>query len=163
MSVNVDYFCDSSLDLTSLARAVDDAVGSSLVWCDGDPPFYETWFMGLEFSLGENEGLLDDGNLDHSSFGYQVGTRSRGIPEMVLELPVMVGVAHRLQVVLGVGGILVFDGQILLARYERRGSPEQGHGASPFVDALSGTSPDYFGEHLAAVGRRLGSSNPLVR
>lgn len=163
MSVNVDYFFNSSLDLASLAREVNEAVGSSLVWCDGDPPFYETWLMGMEFSLLENEGLLDDGDLDYSSFGYRVGTCSRGIPGLVLELPVMVAVAHRLQVALGVGGILVFDGQILLARYERRGSPEQGHGASPFVDVLSGTLPDYFGEHLATVGRRLGSSNPLVR
>ncbi|HEY4019272.1 MAG TPA: hypothetical protein VGM75_11330 [Pseudonocardiaceae bacterium] len=158
MSVTVDYFFNSPLELPALAEQVNMALGSALVPQEGFPHNYLTWFMGMEFSLDTVQGLLeDDRDLDFTSFRYSCGTRTIGSNQMrQIQVPVMLSVIQVLQWRADLGGILVYDVQTLLARYVRKDPPVSARSVEvPFLDVLSDTDLGDFERHLAAVsGRR---------
>lgn len=157
MSVTVDYFFNSPLELPALAEQINHVLGSTLVSNDDYPEDYLTWFMGMEFDLGSIEGRLDDDrDLDFTSFRYSCGTRTISANRTrPVQIPVMLSVVQILQRQVDLGGILVYDVQTLLARYERKNPPvSQRSTVVPFVDVLSGTDLDDFAGHLAAVSAR---------
>ncbi|HEX4226612.1 MAG TPA: hypothetical protein VHZ97_29885 [Pseudonocardiaceae bacterium] len=157
MSVTVDYFFNSPLELPALAEQINHVLGSTLVAPEKYPEDYLTWFMGMEFDLVIVEGRFDDDrDLDFTSFRYSCGTRTIGSNRTrPVQIPVMLSVIQILQHDLDIGGIFVYDVQTLLARYERRNPPVSERSTKiPFVDVLSGTDLDDFAGHLAAVSTR---------
>lgn len=148
MSVTIDYFFNSDEPLDRLARQVHDWLGADLQPYEGDPEDLFCRFLGLEFSLGMNE-LDNDRELDFESFRYEIGTRTT-ISEAHLrpmQLIAMSLIAFTLHQRLGITGILVYDLQRLLARYEER---HDEHGERVLFDVVS-QEPVRFPEHLASL------------
>jgi hypothetical protein len=157
MSVDLDYHFNSPLALPALAEQINGALGSALASPPGYPNSYFARFMNMDFSLLVVDGLADDRDLDFTSFRYSCGFRTNASSRMRrIQLPTLLAVIQVLQWRADLGGILVYDVQALLARYERK-DPKPTSGLEvPFVDVLSGTDLDDFERHLAAVSARLG-------
>lgn len=166
MSVEVDYYVNTSLSIGELAAKANRELGCALAPYQGSPANYFAWFMGMEFSLFPNKSLLedDDGELNYSGFNYSFSFHTNATNRMrAIQLPVILSVVQILQWKLDLGGMLVYDAQMLLARYVRKDPPEPARGLSvPFRDVISGTDLDDFEHHLSAVTRRFGAHNPFV-
>jgi hypothetical protein len=109
--------------------------------------------MSLQLS---EHGYSNDGDLDLESFRYELDlhTQWAAAHRRTVQVPALLMAAAVLQTHLGVGGLVVWDLGTLLARYEPRRSRHAGHaaaGTQVAVDVLSGTSPEDFPAHLAAV------------
>lgn len=163
VSVDLDYYFNSPQELAAVARQVNRVLGSTLAPYQGDPDDYFAWFMGMEFSLLPERGLYDDGELDYSSFRYSAGFRTTTGTLLPIQLPVMLAVVRVLQCEARLGGMLVYDAQMLLARYVPKDPPVPANSLeAPFTDVVSGTDLDDFGRHLTAVASRLGSHSPFA-
>jgi hypothetical protein len=121
MSISIDYFFNHHLSLQGLASQVNVWLGCALGPYDTDPSDLYTRFLGMEMTLSEHT-LEDDGELNFQHFKYCIGIR---IPApdadfRSIQLPVMAYVAYALYRCMLIIGMLVYDLQVLLARYELR-------------------------------------------
>lgn len=146
MSVTTEYYFNSPLELKALAAQLSAELGCDLQPYKGDETEYYDRFMGMEFSLEPND-FENDGELDFESFAYSISFRtSWGEAHWrPIQLATLVCVVRVLHDSFKYGGILVYDLDTLLARYE----------APTFVDTLSGTSIDDFPAHLAVLTTRI--------
>jgi hypothetical protein len=121
MSICVDYFFNHPSELPALAQEINNWVGSSLLPYQGDPEDFFGRCLAMELDLSKHS-LENDGELDFQDFKYQLGIRSP-LPEAdlrTMQIPALVLIAYALFRRMGIAGMLVYDVQILLARYEIR-------------------------------------------
>lgn len=126
-------------------------LGCALAPYQGDETDYFTTLQGIEFTLTGHH-FDNDGQLDFESFRYFVELRTSygAAGPRPIQLPLLLAIASVLQDRPGYTGILVYDMQILLARYTQRGSgPDR-----RIVDVLSGTPLHDYETHLHAVWSR---------
>jgi hypothetical protein len=121
MSVTIDYLFNSSLDLTALADEINRWIGCSLSPFQGDKGDLFCRFLGMELSLQEHS-LENDRELNFEDYTYIISFRTP-IPDADLrgmQVPTMVFIAYAMYARMGIAGMLVYDAQILLAKYELR-------------------------------------------
>ena len=147
MSICVDYFFNHSDDLAALSRKTNSWLGCSLVPYEGRPQDLFSRFLGMELDLSTHS-FDNDRELNFEDFNYRLGIRSP-IPDAdlrMLQIPAMVLIAHTLFYRMNVVGMLVYDMQHLLARYEQR-LDLKGSGSEEMFDVVSGefvTLPEHF-------------------
>lgn len=142
MSITVDYFFNSDENLSELAQELNLWVGSSLAPYQGDAKDYFCRFLGMELSLSTHT-FENDGECNFEDFKYHLSLRtSFGIADLrIMQIPVMIYIAYCIYRRMGLLGLLVFDGQLVLARYEEKfnrqiDAPDlYDSEASEFVDA----------------------------
>lgn len=154
MSVVIDYFFNYPKDLQELAADINTTLGCNLSPYEGDPQDYFSRFLSMEFSLSSSEYLVNDRELDFENFRYELGFRTPwgGADARPIQLPAILLVIYALHRWLGITGMLVYDVQILLARYVER--EIDGAGRRLF-DVISSTPFLSFQAHLDIVKRRL--------
>jgi len=141
MSINVGYFFNSDAPLPEVAELLNKALGCHFQPYQGDDSDLFCRFLSLEISLWAHD-LEDDRDLDFTTYRYELSTRTPAGDGDIreLQLGVMAMLPSILQCRAGItSGILVYDVQRLLARYEMRGDK--------FFDAVSGqavTLPDHY-------------------
>src|SRR5215207_7897848 len=132
MSVTVDYFFNYEGSVVDLLAGIGQAVGSELKPYNQNnaEPVYFARFLSMELSLLTDHTLENDDEFNFGDFQYEIGIRNpwraAGLRDM--QIPVVALIAsllHRRSQVKG--GILVYDVQILLARYEERPNTEFGN------------------------------------
>jgi hypothetical protein len=147
MSICVDYFFNHSDDLGPLSRKLSGWLGCSLAPYEGNPQDLFGRFLGMELDLSIHS-FENDRELNFEDFTYRLGIRSP-IPDAdlrALQIPAMALIARTLFYRMNVVGMLVYDMQHLLARYEPR-LDLKGSGSEEMFDAVLGefvTLPDYF-------------------
>ena len=141
MSINIGYFFNSDESLPALAQHLDRVLGCHFEPYEGDDSDLFCRVFSLETSLCAHH-LEDDGELDFTSYRYEFDTRTpAGAGDFrQIQLGLMALLPSVLQLRAGVtGGILVYDAQRVLARYEMRDGT--------FFDTVS-NRPVTFPEHF---------------
>lgn len=126
MSVDLRYFFSSPLPLADLAGVLNREPGCEPSPNQGDETDYFTTLLGIEFTLSGHH-FDNDGQLDFESFQYHVDLRTSWGAAILrpIQLPFLLVIGYVLHHRLGYTGI-VYDMQILIARYVARGSgPDQ--------------------------------------
>ena len=121
MSLNVNYFFNYQDDLAAVAKLINTEIGCHLLPYQGDPRDFFSLFLGMELSLGERD-FENDGALNFEDYAFHLSLRTAAGASKLrpIQIPAMVSIAYVLCVDTGITGMLVLDGQILLARYEER-------------------------------------------
>ena len=125
MSLTVDYFFNHSQSLAEIAERMNKFVGCSLSPYENNPDDLFCLFLAMELSLMKNE-LENDGALNFEDYLYHLSLRTP-VPRARfrgLQIPAMAYMAYVLYFGMEVEGMLVYDGQFLLARYEGRFDPK---------------------------------------
>ena len=141
MSINVSYFFNSDLPLCTLGEHVGRAIGCRFEPYQGDSSDLFCRLLSVEVSLSEHS-LENDGDLDFESTQFQLDTRTSMTDADLrdVQLVLMATVPMLLYRRAGIAaGMLVYDIQRLLGRYEERNNC--------FFDVVSGISvefPGYF-------------------
>ena len=122
MSITVDYYFNWSGTLDELSTEVRTWIGADLQPYEGDPGVLYCRLLGMEFTLGEHH-LTNDADLNFEDFRFEIGIRTPW-PDAdfrPIQLFTMASLVYALYRRLAItDGILVFDVQVLLARYEQR-------------------------------------------
>ena len=137
MSICIDYFFNYPHDLSALAQEINGRLGCSLSPYEGTPEDLFCRFFAMELSLSKHP-LENDRELNFEDYTYQLGLRAP-IPDADLrsmQLPAVALLAYALYRRLKITGMLVYEVQILLARYEERLDSESG--AAELFDIVSG-------------------------
>lgn len=153
MSVTIDYFFNHSDDLPELTRNINGWLGCSLASYKGDSEDLFCRFLAMEFSLSTHD-LENDRELDFENYKYELGFRVPA-PDgdlRILQLPAIALVAHTLYCRMKITGMLVYDVQTLLARYEERLEAEDN--TPEIYDVVSGEFVS-FPKHFETLQRRL--------
>jgi hypothetical protein len=151
MSICVDYFFNHPSDLTALAKEINGWVGCSFAPYEDNREDLVCRFFAMELSLSKHS-FENDRDLNFEDFSYRVGIRSP-IPDAnlrTMQIPVMAFIAYSLFRRMGIVGMLVYDGQSLLARYEA--SVEDG--LDELFDLVS-LKIVRFPDHLESLSRHL--------
>ena len=127
MSITVDYFFNCDASLAQVADLVNSSIGSCLLPYQGDHNDFFCKFLGMDLDLQKPE-FENDGDLNFEDYGFHLSLRtSVGMaPLRPIQIPAIISIVLALEFRSHVTGMLVFDGQILLARYEERVHPELG-------------------------------------
>lgn len=147
MSICVDYFFNHPSELSSLADRINGWIGCSLSPYEENSEDLFTRFLGMELTLSRHT-LENDRELNFEDFTYQIGIRSP-VPDgdlRSMQVPAMAFIAYALFRRMGIAGMLVYDGQSLLARYEVRVE----NGLDELFDAVSNTTVR-FPDHLQSL------------
>jgi hypothetical protein len=149
MSITVDYFFNFSGDLTDLVKLIKENIGCSLVPYQGD---LFSRFLGMELSLSKHI-FENDGELNYEDYAFLLSLRTpMGLAALrSLQVPAMAYMAYVLYWGCRIKGMLVYDGQILLARYEKRLDEIAG---AALYDTVSNEFIN-FPFHLDSLGKRL--------
>jgi hypothetical protein len=121
MSICVDYFFNHPSELAALAQDINGCVGCSLEPYEGNPEDLFCRFFAMELSLSKHS-FENDRDLNFEDFTYRLGIRSP-IPEAdlrAMQISAIAFIAYALFRRMGIVGMLVYDVQSLLARYETR-------------------------------------------
>lgn len=155
MGISVEYYFNSGLALPELAQQLNAPLGSRLAPFHDDQPAGEHIgrTAGLQTELDHNIHE-DDGELAFGAYRYQLALHTSGGPARLrpIQLPVMLSIVRVMHELWGYDGMLVYDVDVLLARYE----------PGTFVDMVSGTHLGDFVPHLTAVWSRLPSPERLM-
>ncbi len=153
MSYTIDFFFNSPKSLTELTEDINNCLGCSLAPIPDDPQVLFTRFLSMEFWFSEAD-YGNDRELDFENFSYQLGFKTwmGGANARPIQLPAIAMVVYGLHRQLSLTGILVFDVQILLARYEEREVEDCG---LRLYDLVSDTPFVSFASHLNVLTRRL--------
>jgi hypothetical protein len=138
MSICIDYFFNHEDELPALSRKISGWLGCFLAPYEGDPQDLFSRFLGMELDLGRHS-FENDRELNFEDYTYHLGIRTP-IPDADLrrmQIPAMVLIAHALFYRMNLKGILVYDMQHLLARYEDR-LDLKGSGTEEVFDAVLG-------------------------
>jgi hypothetical protein len=158
MSIHISYFFNYPKNLQALAADINTWIGCNLSLYEGDEQDYYARFLGMEFSLRPAEGYENDRELDFENFRYQLGFRTP-VPDAgarPIQLPATLVIVYALHHSLRITGMLVYDTDILLARYAER-EIEGWYGRRLF-DVVSETPFISFPAHLNIVRKRLPQS-----
>ena len=137
MSICVDYFFNHEDKLPALSRKIGGWLGCFFAPYEGNPHDLFTRFLGMELDLGQHS-FENDRELNFEAYTYRLGIRTP-IPDADLrriQIPAMVLIAYALFYRMNLKGMLVYDMQHLLARYEER-IDLKGSGTEEMFDAVS--------------------------
>ena len=153
MSITVDYFFNYAGSFGELSALVNACLGCDLQPYDGTPEDLFHRFLSMELSLGEH-GLVNDRELDFENYKFEIGIRNpvpdNDIRDMVTSVMELVpALLYRRGGIKE--GILVFDGQVLLARYTEF---QQGT-RTGFFDRVGSRFVD-FPDHIGDINSRIG-------
>jgi hypothetical protein len=154
VSVTIHYFFNYPKSLLETAEDINGWIGCNLRPYEGDEKDLFSMLLGMEFSLRSAEGFDNDKGMDFESFSYYLGFRTP-VPNAdarPIQLPAILTVIYALHNCLGITGTLVFDLQILLARYGEKDVPGLGR---RLFDLLSSTPFISFQSHLGILSKRL--------
>lgn len=149
MSVNITYFFNSEATLPELSTLLNRILGCRFKPYQGNESDLFCHFLSLETSLGTTDHLVNDRDLDFESYRYELDTRTPAGDGDLREVQfgLMTMLPSLLELRGGItSGILVYEVQLLLARYEMR--------EGKFFDALS-NRPVTFPDHFDRVSQRL--------
>src|SRR5690349_928008 len=151
MSVNIGYFFNRDAGLTDVARELHAWLGCDLQSYANDPNDLYCRFLGMELSLRAHN-LISDGELDFEKYHYELDLRTPAPDADLrpLQLMTMTSLVYAGYRRLKITGMLVFDVQTLLARYEARSS----EGSPRLFDVVSDRYVA-FPEHWRDLARRL--------
>ena len=160
MSVSIGYFFNSDKSLPELAAEINEVMGCSLVPSIGMPEsaFTAFPFFGMELSLSINDtsedGYSDDDELKFTHYNYEIDVTTYWgqADARPTQLPILLSTVYILHRRLGIMGMLVYDVQILLAKYEERAVNENW---SELYDTVSEMSFFKFADHLSVIQKRL--------
>lgn len=150
MSITVEYSFNSDLALPELAFEIRRRLGCVLEPDSGDPKgLFSGGFFGMELTLWTEHNLVNDRELNFEDYRYQLGNKTwSGSPLRPIQVEVIALTAfflhdsslaiHR--------GMLSYDVQTLLARYEERGEE--------WFDLVGGRRVAY-PEHLVDIKARI--------
>ncbi len=122
MSITIDFFFNYGGNIESLLKDLENWVGCYFLPYENNPDDLYCRFLGMELSFSEHE-LENDRDLDFENFKYEIGIRTP-IPDAdfrTQQLLTMASLTYAMYRRLQISGILVFDLQSLLARYEIHG------------------------------------------
>ena len=153
MSVSVEYFFNDPKGLAELAADVNACLGCNLAPYEGNADDLFDRFLSMEFSLHTADGFVNDRDLDLESYAYYLDFR---VPAgegdaLTIQVPAMLTVVYALYRGLGITGLLVYNTQRLLARYEERELPD----GRCLWDTVSDTVFEDFADHLRHIEQRL--------
>lgn len=153
MSCTINYFFNYPQDLAQTAEDINECLGCSLAPYLGNTDDWFDIFLSMEFSFGEHR-LGNNGELDYENFRYGIDFRTSAGASAArpIQLPAIAAVVYALYRELGITGILVFDVQILIARYEEREIQDRGKG---LYDVVSDNPFVGFGAHLRLLEQRM--------
>ena len=154
MSVTVNYFFNASETLNVPVNKINGCLGCSLKPEQDNPEVYAARLLGMDLTLSQAGDYVNDRELDFEDFKFELGlTTWAGYSELrPIQLASMVASIYALHCFFGITGILVYDMNILLARY---GEHEVGNHGAQLHDLMSGTTPMTYSDHLAIVSSRL--------
>lgn len=125
MSITVEYSFNSDLALPELASEISQRLGCSLEPNPGDPGgLFSGGFFGMELTLWAGHSLENDRDLNFEEYRYLLGNKTwSGSPLRPIQVEVIALTAFFLHdTPLAIHrGMLSYDVQTLLARYEERG------------------------------------------
>ncbi|WP_375505809.1 hypothetical protein [uncultured Nostoc sp.] len=156
MSCTINYFFNYPQDLAQTAKDINECLGCSLAPYLGNTDDWFDIFLSMEFSFGEQR-LGNNGELDFENFRYGIDFRTAAGASAArpIQLPAIAAVVYAFYYQLGITGILVFDVEILIARYEERDIPDWGKG---LYDVVSNNPFVGFGAHLRLLEQRMPDS-----
>ncbi len=122
MSITIDFLFNYDGDQETLLKDLEGWIGCRFASREDPDDYRFCWLLGMEFYFGEHT-LENDGELDVENFQYKISIRTpwSDADFRPLQLMTMASVTYALFRRLSIGGMLVFDTQTLLARYEIRG------------------------------------------
>jgi hypothetical protein len=141
MGISINYFFNWSGDLNQLAAQFRSWVGCNLQPYEDDSETLNCYFLGMDFSLYEHD-LENDPGLNFEDYRFKAGIWPLSDDNFrSLQLITMASLVYALYRRLGIGdGILVFDVDLLLARYEQRPVSNREEG---LYDSVSGEFVKY--------------------
>src|SRR5215475_335497 len=121
MSITVDYFFNYPEGLAAIAELMNKSLGCSLSPYKGDSQDMFSRFLGMELSLSSHN-FENDRDLNFEEYTFYLSLRTPwGLAALRgMQLSAMAYIAYVLYFGYKVTGMLVYDLQILLARYEER-------------------------------------------
>jgi hypothetical protein len=152
MSITVDYFFNFDGTLAELALKVNAVLGCSLAPYEGSSGDRFDRFLSMELSLGTRT-MENDGVLDFEDYEFEIGIRNPAPDGDLRELvpSAMLLVSTLLQRRCDItAGMLVYDCQVLLARYIEK----QYAGKSGIYDEV-GQKLVSFPEHITDIYSRI--------
>lgn len=153
MSITIDYFFNHSDDLPVLAKNINAWLGCSLVPYEGDPEDLFCRFLAVEFTLSKHD-FENDGECNFEDYKYELGFRVP-VPDgglRIMQLPAIALVTYTLYRRMNIVGMLVYDVQILRARFEERLNTEDN--SLEIYDTVSAEFVN-FPAHFETLGKRL--------
>ena len=153
MSITVDYFFNYPGPISAAGDIVNESIGSRLSPYEGDANDLYCLFLGMELNLLP-QTFENDGEMNFEDFAFHLSFRTSvgAAPLREMQLPAMALIAYSLRCERGIGGMLVFDGEVLLARYDERHDPKVG--ANRLFDTVSNEFV-IFPHHLTALEQRV--------
>lgn len=153
MSVRVEYFFNYPKTWADLAQEVNACLGCSLASHEGRTDDFFDRFLSMEFSLHLAVGFVNDRDLEFEQYAYYLDFRvpAGELDGLTIQIPAMLTVVYALYRSLGITGMLVYDTQRLLARYEERQFPD----GRCLYDSVSVTVFLEFSNHLRQIEQRL--------
>jgi hypothetical protein len=153
MSVCVDYFFNHAADLPTLAQSINGWLGCSLSPNEGDANDWFCRFLDMEFSLSKHS-FERDREINFEDYTFQLNFRTPWAAADLreIQLPMMTLIAYALYSRMKITGMLVFELQTLLARYEDKFVP--GLNEARMYDLVSQQIVEFPG-HLISLFRRL--------
>ena len=154
MSITVDYFFNYEGSLPVLAGKINSWVGCSFLSHEVTPTNLSCRFLGIELSLSTHS-FENDGEINFENYAYCLSLRTP-MPDADLrriQIPAMVLIAYALYYRMSLKGMLVYDMQHLLARYEDRFDLKLS-GTEEMFDSVTGMSV-MFPEHVEVLQKRL--------
>lgn len=145
MTTVINFFFNYSKPLDVLAADINENLACNLEPYEGNSKDYFTNLLGLEFSLNTAGNYDDVVDIDFSNFAYNLSFKSNSAS--AIQLYAMLIVIHSLYRRLGVTGILVYEVEPLLARYEEKNNK--------LYEVLSGRYYDRVSEQIADIQKRL--------
>jgi hypothetical protein len=136
MSITIDYFFNSDNDVDELRLEINGWLGCDLKAVEDERDYFCTRFMALYFSFGTHS-LVNDRQLDFENYKYEIGVYTSVPDGCVREIRtgLMAMIVFILYHRLGIKkGMLVYDVQRLLGRYEERITE---HNTSYLFDTVS--------------------------
>lgn len=127
MSITVDFFFNHPNNLAETAKSINGWLGCSLTPYEDDQENLFCRFLAMEFSLSEHN-LENDRDCNFEDYGYELSFRTP-IPDSdfrIIQIPAIALVIYTLFSRMGITGMLVYDVQLLLAKYEERILSETG-------------------------------------
>ncbi len=153
MSVSVEYFFNYPKGLAELAADVNACLGCNLAPYEGEAENLFDRFLSMELSLRPAEGFDNDPELEFEQYAYYLDFRvsASELDALTIQIPAMLTVVYALYRLLEITGMLVYDTQHLLARYEEREFPD----GRCLYDRVSDTVFLEFSDHLRQIEQRL--------
>jgi len=125
MSINVGYFFNSDKPFGDLTKEINGWLGCSLAPYEADEKDLFCIFLGMELSFGIHD-FENDLDLNFEDYKYEIDVRTPAGNAFLrdIQISAVAFIAKVLYEKMKITGMMVYDLQQLLARYEERVDPQ---------------------------------------